>query len=180
MPAITQVISVPELDLFRNWQSSVWTYPLITEFLARYQVGADMNDKTPFFNQEVGLSPMSSTPYQIAGDVDSLEDNFPTFIIYGHLVVFLYLVNSLASEKETKARMGMKMMGLKDATYYLAWFIHFMILCLWCTITQTVFLSKCFQNVDGILIFMFLFFTISALFGVALTIVAITSTQKAA
>jgi hypothetical protein len=97
------------------------------------------------------------------------------------LVVFLYLVNSLASEKETKGRMGMKMMGLQDGTYYLAWFIHFMVLNLWCSGTQAIFIAGgVFTKVDGFLIFMFFFLTVSAMFGIALIIVAVAPSQKAA
>jgi len=183
MAAVNSIISTPNIDNFKTWHNTIWAYPIITEFLARYQVGADMTDKTPFFNQEVGYSPMSTKPYQTldAGAFQTLQDQFPTFIIYGHLVVFMYLVNSLASEKELKSRIGMKMMGLKDTTYYLAWFIHFMILSLWCTVTQTLFVSiGVFKHVDGILIFLFLFLTVSAMFGIALIIVSVTNTQKAA
>jgi len=31
------------------------------------------------------------------------------------------MVSKLAEEKESKAREGMKMMGLRDHSYYLAW-----------------------------------------------------------
>ena len=33
------------------------------------------------------------------------------------------MVSKLAEEKESKAREGMKMMGLRDQTYYAAWVI---------------------------------------------------------
>lgn len=32
----------------------------------------------------------------------------------------------MASEKESKAKEGMKMMGLNDVTYYVAWFILYL------------------------------------------------------
>jgi hypothetical protein len=32
-----------------------------------------------------------------------------------------YITTKLAEEKESKAREGMKMMGLKDGSYYLSW-----------------------------------------------------------
>ena len=77
--------------------------------------------------------------------------------------------------------MGMKMMGLQDGTYYLAWLIHFTILNLWCSGTQAYFIGGgCFTKVNGFLIFAFLFLTVAAMFGVALVIVAIAPSQKAA
>lgn len=44
---------------------------------------------------------------------------------FSHLFIFIYIIQSMVSEKETKARQGMKIMGLQDGTYMLAWFIHF-------------------------------------------------------
>ena len=48
---------------------------------------------------------------------------FPFFFICIFLLPLYYLVTRLAEEKESKAREGMKMMGLSDKTYYLGWFL---------------------------------------------------------
>lgn len=45
-------------------------------------------------------------------DVNSLNDNFPFFLVITYMIPFYYLTNKIASEKESKAREGMKMMGL--------------------------------------------------------------------
>lgn len=39
------------------------------------------------------------------------------------LLPLYYLVTRLGEEKESKAREGMKMMGLTDGTYYAGWFL---------------------------------------------------------
>jgi hypothetical protein len=41
-------------------------------------------------------------------------------------IPYFYLTSKIASEKESKAKEGMKMMGLRDSTYYLSWFIVYM------------------------------------------------------
>jgi ATP-binding cassette, subfamily A (ABC1), member 3 len=46
---------------------------------------------------------------------------FPFFLMCIYLLPLYYMVTKLAEEKETKAREGMKMMGLRDQTYYVAW-----------------------------------------------------------
>jgi hypothetical protein len=38
------------------------------------------------------------------------------------LLPLYYLVTKLTEEKESKAREGMKMMGLTDDVYYFAWY----------------------------------------------------------
>lgn len=41
-------------------------------------------------------------------------------------IPYFYITSKIASEKESKAKEGMKMMGLRDSTYYLSWFILYM------------------------------------------------------
>jgi hypothetical protein len=43
-----------------------------------------------------------------------------------YLIPFYYLTSKIASEKESKSREGMKMMGLEDSTFFLSWFILFL------------------------------------------------------
>jgi hypothetical protein len=44
----------------------------------------------------------------------------------------------MASEKESKAKEGMKMMGLNDFTYYTAWFILYFTICFVVSIIVTI------------------------------------------
>lgn len=86
----------------------------------------------------------------------------------------------MVSEKETKARQGMKIMGLKDNTYFLAWFIHFLALALYNAIWQTIFIGNLFSKIsNGIMFFFFFLFSLS-LFGGALVIQSLTSTSRGA
>jgi cation transport ATPase len=48
---------------------------------------------------------------------------FPFFLMCIYLLPLYYMVTKLAEEKESKAREGMKMMGLRDHSYYLAWLL---------------------------------------------------------
>ena len=50
---------------------------------------------------------------------------FPFFIMSIYLLPLYYLVTKLAEERESRAREGMKMMGLKDETYFIAWFVFY-------------------------------------------------------
>jgi hypothetical protein len=45
-----------------------------------------------------------------------------------YLIPFYYLTSKIASEKESKSREGMKMMGLDDSTFFLSWFILFFVI----------------------------------------------------
>ena len=39
------------------------------------------------------------------------------------LLPLYYMVTKVAEEKESRGREGMKMMGLRDETYFIGWFI---------------------------------------------------------
>lgn len=76
----------------------------------------------------------------------------------------------MVSEKETKARQGMKIMGLQDNTYFLAWFIHFLMLALYNAIWQTIFIGGIFSKISNATIFFFFFLFSCSLFSGALII----------
>ena len=72
----------------------------------------------------------------------------------------------MAEEKESKAREGMKMMGLKDATYYCSWITLFTFIMLYTSIVVTVFMIKMFDKSTGLASFLFNFFYSFTFFGI--------------
>jgi ATP-binding cassette subfamily A (ABC1) protein 3 len=48
--------------------------------------------------------------------------------MFTFLIPLYYIVSKLAEEKESKSREGMKMMGLKDTSYFLSWIVFFFII----------------------------------------------------
>jgi hypothetical protein len=85
--------------------------------------------KTPSFNS---IDPNVS---------DQLSQQFPFFFMFTFLIPLYYLVSKLAEEKESKSREGMKMMGLKDFSYFSSWWVFFMIIVIGMSIIITVMLS---------------------------------------
>ena len=67
--------------------------------------------KTPEFTQ---MEPFAAT---------QLTMIFPFFYMCIYLLPLYYMVTKIAEDKESRGREGMKMMGLRDETYFLAWFI---------------------------------------------------------
>jgi ATP-binding cassette, subfamily A (ABC1), member 3 len=80
------------------------------------------------------------------------------------LIPFYYLTSKISSEKESKAREGMKMMGLTDDTYYLAWLIVYSIITF---VTSIIVTGMCaigvFDNIN-----MFMFFVMCFLYGMCM------------
>jgi len=99
-------------------------------------------------------------------DPRGLRSFMPLF----HLIIFIipifYITGKLAEEKESKAREGMKMMGLNDATYYFSWITIFTLIMLYTSIAVTVVMTKMFNKNNGLAIFIFNFFYSLSFFGI--------------
>jgi hypothetical protein len=95
------------------------------------------------------------------------------------LIPFYYLTSKISSEKESKAREGMKMMGLTDSTYYLALFIFYMTIAI--LTSGIVAAITCIYVFKKVSVTLFLFFSITysmSFFGVALVITAFLPTKR--
>ena len=104
----------------------------------------------------------------------SLTQNFPFFFMFTFLIPLYYLVSKLAEEKESKAREGMKMMGLKDFTYYLSWFFFYIVVIIvMSTIMSVVVGFSVFPQSSGFLMFILAFLYGTSLFGFSIFIVAL-------
>jgi hypothetical protein len=57
-----------------------------------------------------------------------MAQNFPIFYMISFGIQYLYITSKISSEKESKAKEGMKMMGLRNTTYYTAWFITYIMI----------------------------------------------------
>lgn len=60
--------------------------------------------------------------------------------MFTYLIPFYYIVSKLAEEKESKSREGMKMMGFKDSSYFLSWFVFYAIIILTMSLLMTAML----------------------------------------
>jgi hypothetical protein len=118
-PLITPLISKPDMTSWGQYVNTVWLFPYITDFLARYQAKFDFTDKSefsqrPWLNQDIGYTPAPAQDYvqQNEAIFRTLIGQFPQFVQYNQLSIFMYIIQGMVGEKETKARQGMKIMGL--------------------------------------------------------------------
>jgi len=104
---------------------------------------------------------------------------FPFFYMIIMLIPFFYLVQNIASEKESKAREGMRMMGLQDGSYYISWFMIFTTIIVVQSLIITVVLGiGALNNVNMVIFFLFSVLYSLTLYGVAFFIVAILPTRR--
>jgi len=92
------------------------------------------------------------------------------------LVPCFYLTTKLSAEKESKSREGMKMMGLKDGTYYVSWILLYSLITLITSIIVTVMSLGVFKNVSSLLFFFFCLLYGFTFFGASFICVSILPT----
>jgi ATP-binding cassette subfamily A (ABC1) protein 3 len=94
--------------------------------------------------------------------------------MFTFLIPLYYLVSKLAEEKESKLREGMKMMGLKDFTYYLSWFIfYFTVITIMSIVMAMIVGYSVFQQSNTFLLFLLSFLYGLSTFGFSILIVAL-------
>lgn len=105
---------------------------------------------------------------------------FPLFFMAIYLLPLYYMVTKLAEERETRAREGMKMMGLTDQSYFAAWLIFMSLIC--AVVSVLYVLTGSFYNIfvksDLMLIFLMGLFYGVSLYGFAFTMVAFLPSRK--
>lgn len=112
---------------------------------------------------------------------NGLMNQIGSEILYAYIILFIYVCNELAAERESKSREGMKMMGLNDATYYAAWFLLFTGFAVYTAICGTVILGMTvFSNINALYLFLYFMLYAFALFGQAWCIVALLPTPRGA
>jgi len=108
---------------------------------------------------------------------DSVEDDFAAvFGLISFFITLMYLIPvyritfRIVSEKESRARESMKMMGLKDSSYWLSWFTYYLLLVTTISAVITIVLSNAgvTKYSDGFLFFIFLWLFGMSLFGIVM------------
>jgi len=95
----------------------------------------------------------------------------PFFLLLVYVLPVGKLIERMVSEKESRARESMKIMGMSDTAYYLSWWTYFSIQVTAITIIGVAMLKRTiFPNSDGLVIFLFFWVYGMSLFGFCILI----------
>lgn len=89
-----------------------------------------------------------------------LKGNFAPYIVFPLILTFIRMVNSILTEKEKKIKEGMKIMGMKNFSFYASWLSFYSIVFFFASILVCLVLkSSVFPHSDFslLLIWHFLF-----------------------
>jgi ATP-binding cassette subfamily A (ABC1) protein 3 len=93
----------------------------------------------------------------------------PFFMLLMYILPVYRLISNIVSEKESKARESMKMMGLRDFSYWLSWWVYYSIVVTIISILCTIILSfNVFKYTNKGIIFLFFWIYGLSLFGLCI------------
>ncbi|TNV87329.1 hypothetical protein FGO68_gene5519 [Halteria grandinella] len=170
---------------FTAWQQYVSvgflnTFSLISDFIIKNKSPIPLKNQSSI---DVAYVPMKTPEYEVIDPqaVSTLSDRFPFFLMFTFLLPLYYIVSKLSEEKESKSREGMKMMGLKDSSYYLSWFVfHAILSSIMSVIVTLMLLINLFPESNKLLIFLMTFFYSLSLFGFSIVIVSVFPNARSA
>ena len=145
--------SGPDLNSYKLYQSSGYTYimKLINEYILRKETG-DSSAKLDF-----AMVPMPYVNYRSDPFSKAIGYMIPFFIIIAYMCPLCLYVYRMVGEKENKSKEGMKIMGLNEGTYFLSYFIQYVVITFVDSIINTVILAFIFTKIPFYYLFIILF-----------------------
>ncbi len=144
----------PNTDFYEKWYKSGFLYiqKIISEWILEQELD---NNIKPQFN--FALRPMKYELYR-----EDLFGQFvgyivPFFVIIAYMCPLCLYVLRMVGEKETKAKEGMKIMGMNESTYFLSYFIQYFIINLFQSFVNALIIQFVFEHIPYFLIFLVFF-----------------------
>ena len=155
----------PDLAGYRKYQNSGYIYimKLINEYILAEET--DTYGKT---NEAKIDMAMIALPYEnYRSDPFSAVIGYfiPFFMVIAYMCPLCLYVYRMVGEKENKSKEGMKIMGLSEGTYFLSYFIQYVIITFIDSLINTFFMSLLFPHIPSIFLFIILFLWALDIFG---------------
>ncbi|EAR87981.2 ABC transporter family protein (macronuclear) [Tetrahymena thermophila SB210] len=115
---------------------------------------------------QIQMAGQESLPYKSDSFQEVMQNASNTFFVLPYIYVFLKMTQKLLTEKEKRIREGMKVMGMKDSSFYKSWIITYGLIYFITCFFQTIFLcTSVLKNSNFLLILIWLYlFCISLIF----------------
>ncbi|KAG7395247.1 hypothetical protein PHYBOEH_004021 [Phytophthora boehmeriae] len=131
----------------------------------------------PYLGSRTTPFPVNS--FKSSSFYDSVTDAFPIFFILTYLHPLSKILVGLMSERETRSRELMKILGVKESSIVISWFItYIVILFVSCVLQTLAAVAKLFPNTNALLLFLFFFLFSLSVLGFAFMISSMFSRSR--
>ena len=152
----------PNLDSYEKWYSSGFMY--IQKIISDYILQKELKEKGTISDEIIKKAKidfvMRPQKYDLyREDIFGLFVGYivPFFIVIAYMCPLCLYVLRMVSEKETKAKEGMKIMGMSESIYFLSYFIQYFIVNLIQSIINGIIIQLVFEHVPYFIIFLTFF-----------------------
>ena len=145
--------SGPDMQSYQRYRISGYTYimKVINEYILRKET-KNKNAKLNF-----GMMPMKYVNYKTDRLGDYMSFIIPFFIIVAYMANLCLYVYRMVSEKESRAKEGMKIMGLGEGIYFLSYFLQYFIINIFVSIINTIIVNYIFKTIPFYYIYLLFF-----------------------
>ena len=155
--------SGPDMESYEKYKYSGYTYimKIINEYILKKETG-NINATINF-----GMVPMKYVNYK--------KDDFgvfvgfiiPFFIVIAYMCPLCLYVYRMVAEKESRAKEGMKIMGLAEGTYFLSYFLQFLVINIFVSLVNAIIVQFIFTKIPFYFLYIIFFLWSMNVFALA-------------
>ena len=166
----------PNTDAWKQYKQGGYTY------LQNIVSNAILRSETGNSNAYISMiyTPLKSGHYMNDDFATAITGMWSFFVLLIYLAPLYRFVSNSVSEKETKIREAMKVMGLTDAPYWLSWFLYYVIINTIQASIMTIILIPVFEYTNRGFVFLHLWFYGMTMFGYGVFVGSFFSNGKTA
>ena len=155
--------SGPDMESYQRYQVSGYTY--IMKCINEYILQKETNNPNATLN--FGMMPMKYVNYKKDKFGEYIGYIVPFFIIIAYMCPLCLYVYRMVEEKESRAKEGMKIMGLSEGIYFLSYFLQYVIINLVISLINAFILHLVFTKMPYYFIFLVFFLWSLNIFALA-------------
>jgi len=155
--------SGPDMESYQKYQYSGYTYIMkcINEYILKKET-QDLNATLNF-----GVVPMKYINYKKDKFGEFIGFIVPFFLVIAYMCPLCLYVYRMVAEKESKAKEGMKIMGLSEGIYFMSYFLQYLVITIFVTLINTVIVHLIFTKIPFYFLYLVLFFWAMNVFALA-------------
>ena len=155
--------SGPDMESYEKYQYSGYTYimKVINEYILKKET-KNMDASLNF-----GMMPMKYVNYKKDDFGEFIGFIIPFFLVIAYMCPLCLYVYRMVSEKESRAKEGMKIMGLGEGTYFMSYFLQYLVINIFVSLINTIITKFIFTKIPFYFIYLIFFLWSMNVFALA-------------
>ena len=155
--------SGPNMESYQKYQFSGYTY--IMKCINEYILKKETHNLNATLN--FGMVPMKYVNYKDDKFGQFIGFIVPFFLVIAYMCPLCLYVYRMVAEKESRAKEGMKIMGLSEGTYFLSYFLQYLVISIIVSLINTIIVHFIFTKIPFYFIYVVLFLWAMNVFALA-------------